>query len=225
MDKEYIIALLKKIPMLLFGLFLYAVGIVSTLYSDLGMSSWEVFHMGLVNHTPLTFGQASQLTGLAVLVLSYFIGVIPGLGSVMNMYFIGFFTDIIISTGIYKTPSTFLGKLCLLLTGIFINGWATYFYLRVQLGAGPRDGLMEGLVRKLNKPVWLVRSAIEITVLTIGYLLGGPVGIGTLIIVFTIGFSVQFAFKIGKYDSMSAEHEDILKLIKNLRKKQEEKAA
>ncbi|MFA7573627.1 MAG: hypothetical protein WCY24_07880 [Lutispora sp.] len=216
------IFLLKKIPMLLFGLFLYSAGIVATLYSRLGMSPWEVFHMGIVNHTPLTLGQTSQITGFCILALSYFIGVIPGLASILNMYFIGFFIDFIDNLGFYKVPATLLGRFSLLVLGILMIGWATYFYLKVQLGAGPRDGLMEGLVKKLKKPVWMIRSAIEITVLIIGYFLGGPVGIGTLITAFTIGFSVQLAFKIGKYDSKSAEHEDILKMINNFKKKKEE---
>ncbi|MDD2481885.1 MAG: membrane protein [Lutispora sp.] len=216
------IFLLKKIPMLLFGLFLYSAGIVATLYSRLGMSPWEVFHMGIVNHTPLTLGQTSQITGFCILALSYFIGVIPGLASILNMFFIGFFIDFINNLGFYRVPTTLLGRFSLLVLGILMIGWATYFYLKVQLGAGPRDGLMEGLVKKLKKPVWIIRSAIEITVLIIGYFLGGPVGIGTLVTAFTIGFSVQLAFKIGKYDSKSAEHEDILKMINNFKKKQEE---
>jgi uncharacterized membrane protein YczE len=96
-------------------------------------------------------------------------------------------------------------------------GWASYFYLRANLGAGPRDSLMEGLVKKLNKPVWLIRGAIEIAALVIGYFLGGPVGLGTLIISFTIGFSVQTAFKIGKYDSKSVEHIDLMQMYRSLR--------
>ncbi|MEA4960674.1 MAG: membrane protein [Lutispora sp.] len=221
-NKEHLISLLKKMPMLLFGLFLYSAGIVATLYSRLGMSPWEVFHMGIVNHTPLTLGQTSQITGLCILALSYFIGVVPGLASIMNMYFIGFFIDLIDNSGFYKTPDTILGKLFLLMLGILMIGWATFFYLKVQLGAGPRDGLMEGLVKKMKKPVWLIRGAIELTVLTIGYLLGGPIGVGTLIIAFTIGLSVQLAFKLGKYDSKSVEHENLLMMADNLKKKQEE---
>ncbi len=224
-NKNYLFSLLKKMPVLMFGLFLYAAGIVATLNSNLGMSPWDVFHVGVSNHTPLTIGQVSQITGLGILILSYFIGVIPGLASIMNMYFIGLFIDVINNMGVYRAPSTLIGKLCLLIFGILMIGWATFFYLKVQLGAGPRDGLMEGLVKKLKKPVWMIRGAIEVLVLIVGFLLGGPVGVGTLITAFTIGFSVQLAFKIGKYDSKSTEHEDIIKLINNLKKTEEENAA
>ena len=105
----------------------------------------------------------------------------------------------------------------MLIAAILIMGIATFFYLRVELGAGPRDGLMEGLVRKLNKPVWMIRGSIEIVVLIIGFLLGGPVGIGTLLLAGAIGPSVQFAFKLGKYDSKKAQHMNLISLYKNIK--------
>lgn len=104
----------------------------------------------------------------------------------------------------------------MLVMAIITMGWATYFYLRVELGAGPRDGLMEGLVKKVNKPLWMIRGSIEITVLIIGYSLGGPVGVGTLITAFTVGFAVQWAFKIGNYDSRNANHMNLIDLYKYL---------
>ncbi len=220
-SKEWIDTL-KKMPLLFFGLFLYAVGILEMLYSNLGTSPWETFNLGIINYAPLTLGQGSQLIGLIVLLVSYFIGVIPGIASILNMFFIGFFIDIVDNTGLFRIPETIIGKFVLLLAGILTIGWATYFYLKVELGAGPRDGLMEGLVKITKKPVWLVRSIIEITVLAIGYFLGGPVGIGTLITAFTIGFSVQLAFKMGKYDSKTVEHENIIHLIKRLKPKEKE---
>lgn len=213
-DKITLTMLLKKMPSLMFGLLLYAVGILSTLYSNLGMSPWDVFHMGIVNHTPLLLGQVNQLTGLFILLISYFLGIVPGLASIMNMFFIGFFIDLINPMGIFHTPGTVAGRLLLLLFGIITIGWATYFYLRVELGAGPRDSFMEGLVRKLNKPVWMIRAGIEITVLILGYLMGGPVGVGTLITAGLIGFAVQFAFRIGRYDSKEAKHVDLIQLYK-----------
>ena len=215
---------LKKMPRLFFGLFLYALGMLAMLHAIVGTAPWDTFNLGVINYVPITFGQGSQIIGLFVLAISYFIGVIPGIASILNMYFIGFFIDVIDSTGLIKTPGSFIGKLVLLIIGILTIGWATYFYLKVELGAGPRDGLMEGLVKKLNKPVWLIRGTIELSVLTIGYLLGGPVGVGTLITAFTMGFSVQFAFKIGKYDSKIVEHENLIQTIKRLKpSKPEEK--
>lgn len=184
--------------------------------AGLGMSPWGVFHVGVTNHTPLTLGQVTQFVGLIILILSLSIKVIPGVGSIGNMIFIGVFIDIIDSLNIISTPNTIIGRVIMLAFGVFISGWATYFYLKVRLGAGPRDGLMEGLVKLTNKPVWLIRGVIELTALTIGYLLGGPVGIGTLIAATTIGFSVEFAFRVGRYDTENGVHTDLVLLYKSL---------
>jgi uncharacterized membrane protein YczE len=212
--KKTFLELIVKMPSLFFGFFLYAVGILFALYSRLGMSPWDVFHVGVVNHSVLSLGQASQVVGLVIILLSVFLGVVPGIGSILNMIFIGFFVDFIDHIGIINTPDSMFGCVLMLLAAIIIMGFATYFYLRVELGAGPRDGLMEGLVKRLNKPVWLIRGMIEITVLLIGFFMRGPVGIGTLLLAFLIGPSVQFAFKIGQYDSKKTNHANLVDLLK-----------
>ena len=216
-NKNIWLKLLLKMPSLFFGFFLFAVAILLALYSKLGMSPWDVFHMGIVNHSTLSLGQTAQSIGFCVIILSIFLGVIPGIGSIFNMIFIGTFVDLINNTGILKTPESMVAKILMLLSAILIMGIATYFYLKVELGAGPRDGLMEGLVIKLNKPVWLIRGSIEITVLIIGFFLGGPVGIGTLLLAVAIGPSVQFAFKIGKYNSKEAQHMNLIDLYRNIK--------
>ena len=216
--KTKCLGLLLKMLSLFFAFFLFGVGILATLYAKLGMSPWDVFHMGIVYHSHFTLGQASIIVGFFILLLSYFLGVIPGVGSILNMIFSGIFTDAINRLGIFKTPHSMAGRFLMLIFAIFIMGCATFLYLRVELGAGPRDGLMEGLVKKLNKPVWLIRSTIEISVLILGYFMGGPVGIGTIITTFGIGFSIQLAFKIGKYDSKSVQHLNILDTISYLKK-------
>lgn len=214
---EKLIMILKKMPSLFFGLLLYAVAILLTLYSNLGVSPWDVFHVGVTRHVSLTFGQVSILTGFAIVALSVFLGVIPGLSSILNMIFIGVFIDMINSFSILATPSSLLGRIAMLLIGILMMGWATFFYLRVEMGAGPRDGLMEGLVKKFNKPVWMIRSTIELLALALGFAMGGPVGIGTLLIAFTIGLSVQLAFRMGGYSSENVQHLDLIQMYRLFR--------
>ncbi len=209
--------LLLKMPSLFFGFFLFALATLLAFYSKLGMSPWDVFHMGIVNYSIFSLGQTSQIVGFIVIILSVFLGVLPGVGSIFNMIFIGAFIDLINNTGILKTPGSLVGQIVMLISAILIMGIATYFYLQVQLGAGPRDGLMEGLVIRLNKPVWLIRGSIEITALIIGFFLGGPVGIGTLLLAVAIGPSVEFAFKLGKYDSKKAQHMNLIDLYRNIK--------
>lgn len=204
--------LLRKMPSLLFGLFLFAAGVVANLHSGLGMAPWGVLNVGLVNYAPLTLGQASQLVGFLVLVIGWALGFAPGLGTLANMYFVGLFIDLIISWGLIPIPVDIAGQVAMLFLSIGVIGVASYFYLRVQLGAGPRDGLMMGLVRRLDRPVSAIRGAIEVTVLVIGYLLDGPVGIGTLVTALMTGYAVQLAFKLGGYDS-NAKHTNLYELL------------
>ena len=206
---------LRRVPSLLFGLFLFAVAIVANLYSGLGMMPWGVLSVGIEKNTALTLGQSSQIIGLLVLALGWLSGSIPSLGTIANMYFIGLFIDWIIAWELLPTPTAMAGKFGMLFASIVLIGAGSYFYLRVRLGAGPRDGLMMGLVKKLNQPVSYVRGAIEVTVLVIGFLLGGPVGIGTVITALTVGFSVQLAFKLGRYDKKT-EHIDLRQLFRYL---------
>lgn len=187
-----------------------------TLYADLGMAPWGVLQVGLTKYMFLTFGQVSQVVGLMVLVLGWVLGFPPGFGTVMNMYFVGYFMDVIMAWGLVPMPRSLPGQLALLMGGIMVLGAASFMYLNPRLGAGPRDGLMMGLVQRLGRPVYQVRGAIEVTVLALGYLLGGPVGVGTLITAFTTGYAVQLAFRLGGYDK-DAKHMDLNVLIRYLR--------
>jgi uncharacterized membrane protein YczE len=190
-------------------------GSVMILYADLGMSAWGVFQVGLMNVIGLSFGQASQVVGLGVLIFGWFLGFPPGFGTVSNMFFIGYFIDVIIGLGIVPKFNNIVLQLVLLLAGMTMIGVASYFYLSPKLGAGPRDGLMIGLVQKLDREVSVVRAGIEITVLVLGIAMGGPIGIGTVITAFSIGYFVQMAFKLGKYDR-NARHMNLYELARYL---------
>jgi len=203
--EENLRSFLAKLPSLYFGLFLFAAGSVTNLYSGLGMSPWGVFHVGVSGLSGLTLGQVSQLVGLVVLLIGWGLGFPPGFGTASNMFFIGWFTDRIMEWGLVPKPTDPVGQYALLLLSVVFVGAGSLFYMRMQLGAGPRDGLMVGLVRQLNRPVWLVRGSIEVTVLILGYFLGGPVGVGTVVTALTIGYSVQYAFKLGKFEGKSPQ--------------------
>ncbi len=208
-------AFLGRVPSLLLGLFLFATGLVMNLYSGLGMSPWGVLTIGIERHIPLTFGQTSQMIGLVVLAIGWALGFAPGFGTIANMIFIGAFIDLIMAWGLIRTPTTLIEQYVMLLFSIVLIGVASYFYLRVRLGAGPRDGLMMGLVTKFDHPISTIRGIIELTVLIVGYLLGGPVGIGTVLSALLLGVSVQIAFRIGRYDRKTP-HINLLELYRYL---------
>ena len=204
-------AFLSKMPSLFVGLFLFSAGIVANYHAGLGMMPWGVLSVGIEKLTPFTLGAVTQVVGLAVLPLGWLLGFPPGFGTFVNPYIIGIYIDWIIASGLIPVQEALLWQLGLLLVSVAFLGVGTFLYIRVRLGAGPGDGLMMGLVQKTGRPVSTVRGIIEMTVLVIGYLLGGPVGIGTVISGVTVGYSVQFAFRLGGY-SKDTEQLDIYKL-------------
>lgn len=180
------------------GLFLFAFGVVLTLRSGLGLGPWDVLHQGLSRHSPLTFGQANQLVGAVVIVVGLLLRVRPGLGTVLNMLLIGFFVDRILGLGVITRVAP-LGLPAQLLTdaiGVLIVGLGSGLYIRANLGAGPRDGLMLGLHRLTGRRVAVVRAALELSVAVVGFLLGGTVGLGTLVFAFGIGPAVEVGFRL-----------------------------
>jgi uncharacterized membrane protein YczE len=181
------------------------------LHADLGMSSWGVFQVGVMKVLNLTFGEAAQLVGLGVLILGWLLGFPPGFGTVMNMIFIGYFIDRIIEWGLVPKYDTVGLQFALLIFGMAMIGIASFFYLNPKLGAGPRDGLMIVLVQTLDRPVGQVRGVLEVTVTILGYIMGGPIGVGTIITALTIGYFIQLAFKLGKYDR-NAKHMNLYEL-------------
>ena len=207
---------LARMPSLFVGLFFFSAGVVANFHSGLGMMGWGVLNVGLEKMTLFTLGEISQVVGIAVIIIGWLLGFPPGFGTFANMYTIGVFIDWIIAAGLIPIPEAILWQLVLLFLSVAFLGLGSLLYMRVGLGAGPRDGLMMGLVKKTGRSVSTIRGAIEITVMAIGYLLGGPVGIGTVISAVAVGYAVQLAFKLGGY-SKDTEQLDIYELAKLLR--------
>lgn len=185
-----------QIALLIGGLFLFALGIVLTLRSGLGLGPWDVLHQGLSLHLPLTFGQAGILAGGLVLLLAVLLGERPGPGTIANMIMIGVFIDLILWAGWVPDLNAEGGvvRLVLDVLGVLTVGVGSALYIKAGLGAGPRDGLMLAVSRLSGRRVGVARTAIELSVLVLGWLLGGTVGLGTAVFAFGIGPAVQLAF-------------------------------
>lgn len=203
------IKLIKTLIRLFLGLFIYALSTVMSINANLGLGPWNAFHVGLSLNTPLTIGKAQVLVGLLIILVGMTMKQIPGWGTLLNMYFIGTFVDIINDANIVPKFSNFWLQLLMLIVSMFALGYGTYLYLSAQLGAGPRDGLMVGLVKKTGKPVWLIRNLIEATVLILGVLMGAPIGIGTIIYTLGIGYAVQWVFLFFHYDAKAIKYRTI----------------
>lgn len=209
---------------LLIGLFLYAVGIVMTINANLGLSPWDVFHQGLAQKFGITMGQASIAVGGMIVVLNWVLGERIGWSTLANILFIGLFLDLLMIRHVIPSFDSFIPSLALMLLGLLVIGLATYFYLGVGLGSGPRDGLMVALTKKTGKSVRLIRNSIELAALLVGYILGGHVGIGTVIMALTTGYFVQFVFRIFNFEVKQIQHrfiDDDIRYVRQLLRKDE----
>ncbi|HSE54785.1 MAG TPA: hypothetical protein VLB03_03590 [Nocardioidaceae bacterium] len=179
----------RRLPQLMAGLVLYGVSMAMMLRSGLGLDPWDVLHYGVATWLPLTFGGVVIATGVAVLLLWIPLRQMPGLGTVANAVVIGLATDAALA--LLVTSEGMAARTAMLAGGIVLNGLATALYIGAQLGPGPRDGLMTGLVRRTGWSVRVVRTSIELSVVVTGWLLGGVVGIGTIAYALAIGPLVQ----------------------------------
>jgi uncharacterized membrane protein YczE len=202
-----------KLIQLFLGFFLIALGVVFMRYSSLGLNPWGTFHDGVSKLTGIRFGTVTQLTGLSIVLLSMTMKIYPGVGTLLNMYFCGFFINMIDSLGYLPQPSHIMIKILYLFLGILILAIGIYTYISVGFGAGPRDGLMVGLVKKTKYSVGLIRNVIEVTALILGYLMGGTVGVGTIVTAIFIGYAIQAVFYLKKYNPKETDHLSILEFF------------
>ncbi len=174
-----------RLPLLLFGLFVYGASMAMVLRATLGQIPWDVLHVGVSHHVPLSFG--TIVVGVSLLVLIPWIPLRqkPGLGTIGNALLIGPSADLVLS--VLPAPDHLALRVLLLVGGVVLNGMATGMYIGSQFGPGPRDGLMTGLARVTGGSLRVVRTGIEVTVVVIGWLLGGTVGTGTFLYAIAIG--------------------------------------
>jgi uncharacterized protein len=178
------------------GLVVIAIAIVCMLESELGLPPWDVFHMGVSEHTPLSLGTASIVVGLAILVVAWIAGAPPGFGTFANAIVIGLTIDLLVRVPAVDALSTasLPVRMLLVVAGVWLFGVGSAFYIGAGLGAGPRDSLMLALSRRSGWRIGLVRGGIEVTALIAGLLLGGVAGIGTIALALVVGPSLELAF-------------------------------
>ncbi|MFE3445984.1 YitT family protein [Nocardia sp. NPDC059180] len=181
--------MVRRLVALYAGLWLYGFSMAVMVRAGLGLDPWDVFHQGVTGHVPLSFGVVTALTGLVVLLAWIPLRQRPGLGTVSNVVVIAVSVDV----GLWMLPSweSLPVRVGAMGAAVVLNAVATVLYIGAGMGPGPRDGLMTGLVRRTGLSVRLVRTAIEVVVLSTGWLLGGSVGIGTLVYAFGIGPLIQ----------------------------------
>jgi uncharacterized membrane protein YczE len=181
---------IKRWAKLLIGFACFGFSIAFVKQANLGLGPWDVLSDGLVELTGMQFGTVSIVIGIVVLLLWIPIREKPGLATVLNVLLVGAFANLTLA--IVQSPSGAFLRSLWFMTGLILAGLGTVLYLGSQLGAGPRDGLMLGLSRRKGWSVSRTRTALEVLVLIVGWVLGGAVGIGMIIFALTIGPTIKF---------------------------------
>ncbi len=210
--KNYLVRLCS----LLLGLFLFAVGIVITMKANIGYAPWDVLHSGISELTGISFGIVSILTGILICFIVVAVGEKLGLGTILNMVLIGTFIDVILNANLIPKINGFFPGLIVLITGLFVISFGSYFYIKAGFGAGPRDYLMVVIRRKTHLPVGVSRGLVEGSAVLAGWALGGPVGSGTVLAAFGISFCIQIVFSLMKFESTSIQHETLGVTYRNI---------
>jgi len=175
----------RRLIQLVLGLSLYGASVGLMVRAGLGLGPWSVFHQGVSNHTGLSIGLVTNLVGALLLVLWIPLRQKPGIGTIGNVLLIGTAADLTLL--VVPAIEGLAAQGALLGASILLTGLASGLYIGAGLGPGPRDGLMTGTVRLTGWPVGRVRTGIELIVLALGWLLGGTVGVGTVIYAFSLG--------------------------------------
>ena len=186
----------RRLPKLVVGLVLFGVGIAVLAEAGLGLGSWEVLHQGIARQTGLELGTVSILLGAPILLAWWPLGERPGIGTVLNIVLIGLATNA--ALGVLTPPGELWLQLLMMAGGVLMIGVSSGLYLATDLGAGPRDGLMTGLHRRFGWSISRARTGLELSVLMVGFLLGGTVGLGTVAFALGIGPIVQWS--LGVFD-------------------------
>ncbi len=180
----------RRLVQLALGLVLYGATLAAVVRATLGNAPWDVLHQGMARHLPLSLGGAVILASAVVLLLWIPLRQRPGLGTIANAVVVGLAADATLA--VLPAPDSLGARGALLLLGVLGNAVATAAYIGAQLGPGPRDGLMTGLHGRTGLPLGVVRTGLEVGVVALGFLLGGVLGLGTLLYAVAIGPLVQW---------------------------------
>jgi uncharacterized membrane protein YczE len=194
---------IRRLVQLYAGLWLYGLAAALQVRSGLGLDPWDVFHQGLSKHVGLAIGTVVIIVGAAVLLAWIPLRQRPGLGTVSNVVLIG--VSMNVSLELLSPVHVMAGRIGEMVGGIVLCGIATGMYIGAHYGPGPRDGLMTGLARRTGRSIRLVRTGIEVTVLAVGFVLGGRVGVGTVLYALSIGPLAQLFLRVFEPSAVEAE--------------------
>lgn len=201
-----------------FGLFLFAFGVYLTIQANIGVGPWDVFSLGLSSALGILYGTASIAISLIIVAIDIALREKIGIGMLLDAVLVGKFVDLFNFLNIVPPQKSLFMSLIIIVAGQFIMGCAQYFYMKAALGCGPRDSLLVGLKRRIKKlPIGAISIIILASVTVIGWLLGGPIGLGTLVCVLLQGPVMQLVFSLLRFDPTGVQHQNFAESFKVLR--------
>lgn len=190
------------------SLFVNGLGVYLTIHADIGAGPWDVFNLGLSKTFGILYGTASITVSLMILLIDIILREPIGIAMFIDAVVVGKAVDFFQYLDIIPTPKTLPGSIAMIFVGLTIMGYTQFFYMRSALGCGPRDTLLVGLARHMKKiPIGAISIALLSLATLIGWLLGGPVGIGTLLCAFCAGPIMQLAFQSVRFDATGICHQ------------------
>lgn len=203
---------------IVFGLLLFALGVHLTIRADLGLAPWDCLGMGISYHTPLNYGLSMTVLAVAILSVDLLMKEKIGFGTVIDALLTGNFVQMFNTLDTLPKTKSIPAGIGVILAGLALMALGQFFYMRSAQCCGPRDALLVGVGKRLHKlPIGLVQILLWGVVLLIGWLLGGPVGIGTLVSTFGAGLVMQLIYWLIRFEPRSVNHRDILTVIRELR--------
>lgn len=190
---------LRRSIQLVGGLFLFGLSIALMIRAELGLGPWDAFHVGVSEVTGASVGLVIVVTGFVIVVSALFIGVRPGPGTIANMILVGVFADLLLP--VLATAPGWMWAWGYLVAGVLLCGIATGMYIGAGYGAGPRDSLMVGIAARTGKSIRMVRTLIEVSALALGWIMGGKIGVGTVVFTLTVGPAAQWGMALFAVDS------------------------
>lgn len=200
------------------GALVSSVGIVLMLQANVGLEPWSVLQEGLSKTIGITYGTASMFVGAAVVAVAVLCGESIGLGTILNILLCAVFIDGIQALGWVPLVDSLWAGVLLLLLGLEILVIGTWLYMRTALGSGPRDALMVALARKTGRSVGVCRAVVDVTVIVLGWLLGGRVGVGTVISAVGLGTLFNLNFALLRFRASELHQENLLETWRALRR-------
>ncbi len=192
------------------GLLLFGFGIYLTIQANIGLAPWDVFSMGLSKHLPMSFGTASVVISLLIVLVDLLMKEKIGIGTLLDAVIVGKSVDLFQSWGVVPLQQSLPSGIGVMLIGLLLMSFSQYLYMSAALCCGPRDAMLVGIGKRVRAlPIGLVNILIQLAVLLVGFLLGGQVGMGTLVSVIGIGFTMQLVFRLLRFEPRDVEHQGL----------------